>query len=642
MKAICGFFRLDGAAADSRQLATMRTALVCNPAANPATFDGRTSGPIGLGTAEWARTPTRSIEPSLHYDAESGCVAVADARLNERDILAKRLGLSTQDGPGAMQAGLILHAYLRWGEQCAAELYGDFSIAIWDPRHQRLFCARDIMGVRPLYLHYSPTRLFAFASRAETLLCLPGIPKDLDEGRIADFLVNHLEGIDRTSTFYRAIERLPPAHSATIQTSGSQRQRYWRLQSGLIRSPPSTDAQWAAALTNVLENAVRSHLAGDERVGCMISGGLDSSSLAVIAKDQLAAADKQALPTFSSVDDDPACLETHAIRAMLELPGFAPTAIGPDEFDAMRTEIAAAVWHCEEPFDAAMVLLHVQYLAAARIGVQAVMDGVDGDVLFSDSGGLVRQLHRGQWRTAWRNARGNQRIYCGEPAWKAIGLAMRYIVTPGWLRESSWQRQLRTNLQARQFIRSSLISPDFAARVNLADRLRRYADARVGSLYDEASHSVTRIEQIYTTCGMERYRRVGAWHGVDPRHPFADRRVLELCVNLPDAERMSDGWSKFVLRRAMQSRLPAGVCWRADKQHLGLRLIGNLVRGEVDTVQPRLTAYRSVLSSFMNMNKLDVAARNWQQADRTGSQVAILDALTLGDWLMRHAKANAM
>src|SRR5690606_19814762 len=197
----------------------------------------------------------------------------------------------------------------------------------------------DIVGARPLYVHHAPGRLLAFASRAKALLALPVVPDDLDEGRIADALVNQLEAIDKTSTFYHEIKRLPPAHTLAVDPQRSRQQRYWRLQPGLVSPLPRTDAQWADALTDVLERAVRNHLDGDVRVGCMLSGGMDSSSLAEIARDQLASAGKGPLPTFSSIDDDPACPETRAIRAVLEQSGFAPTLVAPAGIESLRTEL---------------------------------------------------------------------------------------------------------------------------------------------------------------------------------------------------------------------------------------------------------------------------------------------------------------
>jgi asparagine synthase (glutamine-hydrolysing) len=460
----------------------------------------------------------------------------------------------------------------------------------------------------------------------------------LNEGRIADVLVQQLEGIDKTCTFFNAVQRLPPAHFVATQSDRSQQQRYWRLQPGLIAHVPATDAQWAAGLTEVLEHAVGNHLAGGDRVGCMLSGGLDSSTLAVIARDQLAAAGNALLPTFSSIGNDPDCLETQAIRAMLELPGFAPTLIDPDALETMRAELIAAVQESEEPFDHSMLLIHAQYMSAARNKIDALMDGIDGDTLFSEAGGLKRQLRAGHWLAAWRNARGDQRIYPGLPAWKSLAFAARSALTPDWLRQRT--RQQRLGLRTRDCVRTTVISPDFAARIDLQDRLQRFDGWQGVTPRDVVSQALQSLDQTYTTCGIERYHRVAAWHGVDPRHPFSDRKVLEFCVNLPDAQRMANGWSKYVLRRAMQSRLPETVCWRLGKQHLGWSLIEQLLLKNAEDVHQCLAAYRNVLIPYVDMHKLDLALRQWQQPKQYAARNAVFDTLTLGGWLAHRASAG--
>lgn len=631
MKAICGFFRLDGAPARDRDLAVLRAALLYNPARQFARLDGLCRGAIALGSAEWRARPFAEDDPQIHRDAESGCIAVVDARLDERDALAARLGLARGGRLG--QAALILHAWLRWGEHCPAELYGDFAFAVWDPREQRLFCARDIMGVRPLHVHHTPGRLFAFASRAQALLSLPGVPADLDEGRIADALVLQLEGIDKTSTFYRAVQRLPPAHALRVQPQCAVATRYWRPEAGLVRMP-TNDSEWTDAFGEVLERAVARHLDGTTRVGSMLSGGMDSSSLAVIARDRLAAAGRAALPTFSSVDDDPACAETHAIRAVLALPGFDPTVIDPAAIEGMRDELVTAAWASEEPFDGSMVLVHAQYLAAARRGVDAVMDGIDADLLLTEGAGLVRHLQRGRWLAAWRNARGHQRIYPGVPAWRSLAATAASAFLPAAARRrlSAW----RLPGHEQRALDSSLIGAEFARRVHLRERLRRLRSwTPADASRERITQALRSLDHPYTTCGIERYHRVAAWHGVDPRHPFADRRLLEFCVNLPDEQRMAEGWSKLILRRAMRARLPDPVCWRIGKQHLGPDLAMRLLLRNPADVRQRLAACRAVLAPYVDAVKLDHAERSWQQPGHWAAAAQILGALHLGSWLSR-------
>ena len=631
MKAICGFFHLDGAPARDDALGALRAALVPGEGRHQPACEGLCEGSLALGAAEWGPQPGSRGEPQLARHGETGCIVVVDARLEDRDALAHSLGLSIAPRPN--QAQLILHAWLQWGEQCAERLRGDFAFAAWDPRSQQLFCARDIMGVRPLYVHHAPGRLLAFASRAQALLALTEVPNDLDEGRIADALIGQLEAIDKTSTFYQAIKRLPPAHTLTTDPQRSRPQRYWRLQPGLVSQLPRTDAQWAAALTDVLERAVRNHLDGDVRVGCMLSGGMDSSSLAVIARDQLAAAGKEPLPTFSSIDNDPACPETRAIRTMLELPGFTPTLIAPADIESLREELTAAVRHADEPFDTSF-LLHTQYLMAARTGVGALMDGIDADTLLSDGDALVRQVRAGRWLAAWRNARGLQRIY-RTPVWWSLTRATRAALVPNWLRKALHGRRL--DARARNNVRLSLLAPDFAARIDLRERLRTHASWRsLDTPRDTVSQAVQALHHPNTTVGFERYHRTAAWHGIDPRHPFSDRAVMELCVNLPDGQRIANGWSKAVLRRAMQSRLPDAVNWRTGKEHLGAALIQRLVLDDPDDVRQRLAVSRNALAPYLDLNKLDQSlARAWQP--RPGSAPSdVLEALHLGNWLQQH------
>lgn len=632
MKAICGFLRLSGAPAHPHELPALRAALVPGDGRNLAAFEGFCEGNLALGAARWSRQEPTAGESQLARHAGTGCVAVVDARMDERSELARELALA----PRAAQAELILHAWLRWGDTCVDHLQGDFAFAVWDPRGQRLFCARDGMGVRPLYLHHAPGRLLAFASRAQALLALAEVPRTLDEGRIADSLVSPLESIDKTSTFHQAIQRLPPAHFAEQRDGGFRQQRYWRLQAGRVASLPRSDAQWAEALTEVLDRAVACHLESDVRVGCMLSGGMDSSTLAVIARDQLARDGRGPLPTFSSISDDPGCNETRAIRAMLEQPGFAPTLLDPTAIDAMHEELLAAAWQSDEPWDAPGLLLHAQYAAAARVGVGAVMDGIDADTLLSEGQALVRQIRSLHWLAAWRNARGRQRIYPGIRTWRTLTQGVRSALVPHRLRLAL--RPGRIRQQATEYAQSSLLAPDFAARIDLEDRVRQlHGWSSLEVPRDVTAQAARSLDHPNTIVGFERYHRIAAWHGVDPRHPFNERRVMELCINLSDTQRVDDGWSKVVLRRAMHGRLPDPVCWRTGKEHLGWSLIERLQLGDPEQVQQRLTDCREVLAPYVDLAKLDAAAERWQQPEQWEARGALVEVLNLGNWLSRQS-----
>jgi len=210
MSGICGIFRLDGGL--PMGLEAMLRKLERRGPDGTHTFR---DGAVALGHAALNTTPESLSETLPFIHAETGCAITADLRLDNRDELIAALGLDAKDrviGDGE----IILHAYLRWGEDCPARLLGDFAFAIWDPRGRKLFCARDQMGMKQLIWHRTQGRLFAFASEPRAVLLAEGVPKRINEGRIADFLENYLEGIDYTSTFFEEVFRLPPAHYLTV------------------------------------------------------------------------------------------------------------------------------------------------------------------------------------------------------------------------------------------------------------------------------------------------------------------------------------------------------------------------------------------------------------------------------------------
>ncbi|MDR7135845.1 asparagine synthase (glutamine-hydrolyzing) [Lysobacter niastensis] len=628
MKGICGFFQFDGRPLQVGDLNAMCAALVRNGLGQFQHWHG---GSMALASAEWSGHDGIVGEPIVFDHPASGCVVVADVRLDDRRRLSATLGLA--GGTRASDTELVLRAWLRWGERCIEQLDGDFAFAVWDPRQQRLFCARDRMGVKPLYVHHAPGRLFAFASSSTALLAHPQIPARLNEGRIADYLVTQLEGIDHTSTFYRDIERLPPAHELIATPGSAHRRRYWALQARPTNELPRGEDDWAAALTEALERAITRHLDSPGRVGCMLSGGLDSSTLALLANQQLATSGGGPLPTFSCIDTGADNEETRAIRAMLALPGFDATLVDRNRILDEQPALLDWMLDAEEPYDGSMPLIHAQYRAAAERGVDAVIDGIDGDSLFLEGHGLVRQLRTGRWLGALRNARGIDRIYFDRRSGlRPLGAAMRSALTPMPLR-NYWHRAsaMRSNLA------SSLISPEFARRVDLDARLAALrAHRSPGAHAQPANEAMEALSHPYLSVALERYHRVAAQHGVEPRHPMTDRLLVELCVNLPDRQRLHDGWSKAVLRHAMRTRLPAAVCWRQDKQHLGWSLTRTLLASQQSPLLDRLRQLRPLLAPYINLATLDAAtARLGAGSADDPSHAAVVEAALLGSWLAR-------
>lgn len=634
MKSICGYWALDGQPAPDA-LPRMRTAgMHCTTPHLSQWQDDQ----LAFGSAWWS--PQSSLQPPVRITRhpQTGCVIVADARLDNtaelRTALALPAPIDALDTTTDHAATLLLHAWLRWGEDCVDHIDGDFAFAIHDPRHRLLYLARDRMAGRPLYVHHVPGKRVVFGSTSHAVLAHPQVPSVINEARIADFLVEGLEGVDFTSTFHLAVERLPPRHVLRITPDSHQRRQYWKLEPGRAGPLPSGDDEWADALTEVLERAVARRLAGPERAGSMLSGGLDSTSLAIIAGEQLQAANKPPLPTFSAIHTGlPGCKETEAVHHLLGLPIFTPHLTDLANLGERLPKLERFLEEFDEPFDAGMTLVDAQFLAAAEAGVDAVIDGIDGDTLFSAGDVLLRQIRHGQWSGALQNARGLARIHGGQP-WMYLFSPARAAFMPRWLRQTLWP--LRNRRRKQQHLQQSLIAPGFASAVDVHERLQQLRSLRsLHPLPSPEAEAAEALSHSFPIVGLERYYRLASRHGVTPLHPFTDRQVLELGVNFPDRQHLRDGWSKPILRHAMRGRMPDPVRWRNDKQHLGWQLNHALWEAKDSYMEQLLRTQRPALASWVDMGKMDVLLTELHGPKHDAALAQLLEVASLSGWLTR-------
>jgi len=589
-------------------------------------------GPVGLGHTALHSTPEAVGEPQPLE--RGGVVVAADARLDNREELSRELELplSTSD------AGVIATAYKRWGERCPERLEGDFAFALWDSAERRLLCARDRFGVRPLYLHHQPKGLLALASEPAAILVLEEVPYRLNEARIADFLVTQLEGVDLTPTFFEGVERLPPAHLLTADDGGVRRRRYWELTPG-PELRLNSDEAYAEAFLEAFTAAVRRRLRGADTVGAMLSGGMDSGSVVAVARELRARSGEGPLPVFSAIGPDPAtCVETATILAAQAMGGLEPHSVSHAALDELMPELAELGWAVDEPFDHHMAMVRAVYLLARRSGVKAVLDGIDGDTLLGEGSHLRRLVRGGRWLTAWREAVGQDRFWGGSyPACRELVRAAYQAFTPPPLRKLV--RRLRTSTdQLRLNIEKSLISNEFAHRIRLGERLEALAaHAPPGSGVELPTERAHAISHPYLTVGVERYGRTAAALGLEPRHPFLDRRLVELCTALPGEQKLGGGWPKAVLRRAMAGRLPEAVRWRPGKEHLGWSFTTAVLRAAQARVEGELEGGAELIAPYVDATKLQRQVGGWIEHGSDARAEAALEASVLAAWLRRHA-----
>jgi len=248
-------------------------------------------GAVGLGHTLLRVTPEGTPETPFNADRDKQPAdlgrrlwIVGDARIDGREELitklkaksasAGELSLSTPDSQ------LILLAYDAWGEACVEHLIGDFSVAIWDARARKLFCARDQFGVKPFFYAHSGS-LLIFSNTLDCIRQHPAVSHRLNDLAIADFLLFDMNQ-DPATTSFVDIQRLPPAHTLTCEREQVSVRRYWELS---VTTPIhlSRDAEYIERFLELLDLAVADRLRTNS-AGVLMSGGLDSPTVAASAQ----------------------------------------------------------------------------------------------------------------------------------------------------------------------------------------------------------------------------------------------------------------------------------------------------------------------------------------------------------------------
>ncbi len=597
-------------------------------------------GPVGLGVCSSAGGRGASIA-SARLAASTTIAIVLDGRIDNRRDLAPLLRVDVARARLG-DAELALRAYEAWGERFLERLVGEFALVVWDGRRRRLLAARDAFGTRTLYHHVAPG-ILGVASEARALLALDG-PFTLDDGRIADYLVPPLEARDRTSTFYREIRRVPAAHRLGSGANGITLERYWSpADAPALQATPE---EFVEAFREVFAEAVRCRIDGSAGAGVMLSGGVDSTAIAAFGARARLDRGATPLPTFSAVLGDGSCPETRAIEALLAEPGFEPARIGLDDLPGLDAPLAELLGRLDEPFDATMIVPLLVYLLAQRAGLAAVLDGVDGDAVASlepDFLGLV--LRRGDIRSAWREAGALAAFYAGSYGpWSTRGRLLARAARHAWTPESG-RRVGRRAIERRRVacvLSETILDPDFARRARVGERLIALWGAggspRPANLRE---YHASQIDHPFLAVAVERYDRVAAVASIEARHPFLDRRVVELAVALPWGCKVRDGWTKWIVREACRGLVPDEVRWRRGRwQRLGPRFLEGLVRQRARAVERSLDDGRERLAPYVDRAKLDLARERFRASSDPAAGEQLWAAAQLAEWLRRQTDST--
>lgn len=607
MSGLLGFWNLDGCPAEEGLLRRLSASLAHRG------LDGETlwiQGPLGLACQMFRVTP-ESLHDTQPLVDPSGVAVLFDGRLDNRDELLDGLP------PDSPDSTLILAAYRTFGESFPEKLKGDFAVAVWDRRLQRLLLARDPIGTRPLY-YCRAGDTFLFASEIKGLLAHPRVSTRPNDETLADFVLRFPGEDNRGTTFFQDIYTIPPAHLAAITPDRLVVRRYWNFDTTRQIRLKSFD-EYREAFRHLFNQAVARRLRSAYPVAVSVSGGLDSSAIFCCAETlrrrhpdrfpPLLGLSRIVPQRFSRADE---------AEFLVEIERQYGVSIErlPMLFSTSAEDFRQQVWVGEAPMaNHSWADLRATSQALRLHNARVVLTGDWADQILCGRFYLVDLFHRLAWGQLRHHIdefylwftdssrkhflRRNRQflrdlLYCHVPrSWGPLVRQLRAEIL-----SHSWDQPWYTDA-----FRKSVLRRTWAWRAAAAP----YGSAHARSVYGQAAAR-------YPAFCRERGNKVAAHLGFEWALPFLDQDLVAFLMAIPGEMQTWDGIPKGILREAMRQELPERIANRRWKATLS-EVANAALAGEFDSlVRPLRAARLGARWGYWNQDVLAGKCEQWRQS----------------------------
>lgn len=441
---------------------------------------------------------------------------------------------------------VILAAYDCWKENCLQHFDGMFAFAIWDEEQQLLFAARDRFGEKPFYYFFDGEQ-FLFASEMKALWAA-GIAKEINHTMLLNYIgagwVKNPS--DLSQTFYQNISCLPQAHylKLSLREQKNEINPYWDIDKETIAT--ITEEQAIEQFSHFLHTSVQRRLRSDVAVGTSLSGGLDSSSIIALSKSN-----KCFTASFPGFEKDETAY-AKKVAGHFELQHYITTPTAND----FANELQTIIHHQEEPFQSASIYAQYKvYELAKQHGIKVILDGQGADETLA---GYHKYIH---WFL--------QELYTSRKL-QLMNHELKMFSNNGIAVSWNWKNKLAAKfpeLAAVQLESKVYKEIKSGTEINL-DYFREHINKQ--TLYKPIVKKLNDLLYFNTMqFGLEellRYAdRNSMAHGIEVRLPFLSYELVQFVFSLSSSLKMNNGFTKFVLRKSMDSILPKEIVWRTDK-----------------------------------------------------------------------------
>jgi asparagine synthase (glutamine-hydrolysing) len=457
----------------------------------------------------------------------------------------------------------IVHAWESWGEDCVKRLRGMFAFALWDRNKQTFFMARDRMAVKPMFYALLDDGTLLFGSELKSLLAYDGprggLKRDIEPQAIEEYFA--LGYVAEPRTIFRQARKLPPAHTLAIRRGepvGEPRE-YWDVR--FTGTAQISDEEAFEELQHRLRESVRLRMISEVPLGAFLSGGVDSSAVV----QAMAGLSAEPVNTCSIGFDDPKFNESefaqmvatrYATRHRVET-------VKSDDFDLIDT--LARLY--DEPYADSSAIPTYRVCQLARKHVTVALSGDGGDEMM---GGYRRyRMHLMEERMRSMLPSGVRQ--------PLFGLLGRMYPKADWAprmfrAKTTFEGMARSSVEAyfhsmsilRGPLRQQLFSPKLKRELAGYSALQvfdRHA-ARAGTDDPLALIQYLDIKTYLVGDINTKVDRASMAHSLEVREPLMDHPLVEWLATLPSSLKVRGQEGKFLLKKAMEPRLPSEVLYR--------------------------------------------------------------------------------
>ena len=502
-----------------------------------------------------------------YYKEDTNLFITADVILDNRKELFKEFNIIEEKQKITTDSELILMAYEKYGEECPKYLLGDFAFVIFDEKKEKVFCARDHMGGRTLYYNFQKGR-FIFGTL--TSLIVPLLHnKELNERWITDFLslFGPMHNSEATETIYKEIYQLEPAHYMVITKNNIVKNKYWNPLKDVKPLKLKNHDEYVKRFLEIFEEAVKCRLRTVGQVGIMVSGGLDSGSIAAIASKELKKEEKVLKGySFLPIESYSNKIVNHRIADESEYVNILKNYCGNLDITYCRNDNINSLTNIDELigiFEQPIKTLENSYWVtgmakqSSEDGVKVLLIGQNGNVsisfgdFFIHMQTLIRQFKFGE---IIREVNAANKRY-GKPK-KAIYSTIISNAIPYKIKKI---RHRKEDTIENKF-EDSVIKLDLVKKYNVEERFDKKGYnsviTKVGTL-KETRKSILDEATLAHIGIMETKDSLA--YGIIKRDPSKDKRIMEFCLSIPSGEYVHEGEERYLIRSSMVGILPEEI-----------------------------------------------------------------------------------